>query len=477
MKRFFAMLMCLLIFCACAPKSPQADGVLTYSALPGTLFPFYCTDENDRVWRVEKDGAYCLGFTVTPVADNAYFRQYDAARDTALFAASPRREAGELLCTLLSVRGHENARTLAENVKFSSLRGGANGALLYTDAQDTLYLYTGQALHELAHGVAQAEFLSGDTCVYRLRQSTGAGGELSYPVYAAAADFNRYLTDAAEILSADVSTGRAYLIRERRQVQKRTAQASVALCSVCDRSDVLFELPAVLLSQFENAPAYTYLLCCDEQSPTLQYRLLQTDGAEPVLISDAVSAGQYVAPSGEAYAYETLRAGKIERRLLTKEKTSLLSDSAACALKDFFVCSAYSCRLENNTLYDGDTPLSDSVASCRMIGTDLLCFSAAAPPYAVSLYRAGTITLLANDVSDTNWVWTGSALWYNSGADGGLVVVDAQGGRTAVLSSIDAAAGMLCADRSAAVVKDGQLYLSCEGQLTAPGLTVKHFFV
>ena len=475
MKRCFAMLLCLLFFCACAPAEPE-ETVLSYSSLPGALFPFYCTDADDRVWRVEKDGAYCLGFTVAPTADGSYFRLYDAARDTAIFAAKPRREAGTVLCTLMSVRGHESARTLAENVNFSSLRTGANGALLYTDAQGTLFLYTGQKLHELARDVAQAEFLSGDTCVYRLRRGTYTDGEFCYPVYAAATDFNRYLTDAAEILCTDVSTGRAYLIRERHQVQKRTAQASAALCSVCDRSDVLFELPGVLLSQFENAPAYTYLLCCDEQSPTLQYILFRTDGAEPVPLDDAVSAGQYVSSDGAAYAYETFRAGKIERSLLTAEKLTRLPSDAACALKDYFVCGGHCCRLESNTLYEDNTPLADAVASCRMIGGDLLCFSAAAPPYAVSLYRAGSVTVLANDVSDTNWVWTGSLLWYNSSADGGLAIVDAQGKRTAILSNTDTAAGILCADRSAAVVKDGQLYLACEGQLAAPGLTVRHLF-
>lgn len=418
-KTCILLIAACMLFCACAagPSGGGAPGPtaeVPFVSETYAIFPFYCIGVDDQLWRVQSNGSLCSHIQVN-YSLQGQERNYVypvPGTDTVLYATNLTLENGIVLCSLGLWNAPEAARTLAENVRFDSLCANEDGSVLFIDKENTLYLYQDGMAGKIEENVAQAVFVGEETFLYRLAQGEYIGGEFSYPVYWATADYRNYLMDALDIAAVDSSSGRAFLIKNRHTVQKRAATAEVAECFVYADGEILFSIPSVLLSQFAEDTGHMVLFSCDEAKTTLQYNLFRINGDEPVLIASAVLSGRYVSSDRTAFVYETAQEDIIKTNLLTADhKVIQLPSGGAVSLENVFFCAPYLYLLTGGTLSVMDVEtggafekLAGGLSAARLSGTSLICFQGSRAPYSVSVCSGREITPLTSSAANDTFI-------------------------------------------------------------------------
>ena len=478
-KTCILLIAACMLFCACA-AGPSGGGALGPTAeVPFVsetyaIFPFYCIGVDDQLWRVQSNGSLCSHIQVN-YSLQGQERNYVypvPGTNTVLYATNLTLENGIVLCSLGLWNAPEAARTLAENVRFDSLCANEDGSVLFIDKENTLYLYQDGMAGKIEENVAQAVFVGEETFLYRLAQGEYIGGEFSYPVYWATADYRNYLMDALDIAAVDSSSGRAFLIKNRHTVQKRAATAEVAECFVYADGEILFSIPSVLLSQFAEDTGHMVLFSCDEAKTTLQYNLFRINGDEPVLIASAVLSGRYVSSDRTAFVYETAQEDIIKTNLLTADhKVIQLPSGGAVSLENVFFCAPYLYLLTGGTLSVMDVEtggafeeLAGGLSAARLSGTSLICFQGSRAPYSVSVCSGREITPLTSSAANDTFIYEDGYLYYYTGEGNfyNISMAAPDGKEIAYISNIDTQIGFIAGDTFVAAAKrdDKSLYVA-----------------
>ncbi len=478
-KTCILLIAACMLFCSCA-VGPPGGGIpgptaeVPFISENHAIFPFYCIGVDDQLWRVQSNGSLCSRVQVN-YSLQGQERNYVypvPGTDTVLYATDLIVENGIVLCSLGLWSAPEAARNLAENVRFDSLCANEAGSVLFIDRENSLYLYQDGMAGKIEEEVAQAIFVDEETFLYRLAQGEYIGGEFSYPVYWATADYRNYLMSALDIAAVDSSGGRAFLIKNRHTVQKRAATAEVAECFVYADGEILFRIPSVPLSQFREDTSHMVLLSCDEAKTTLQYNLFRIDGDEPALMASAVLSGRYVSSDRTAFVYETAQEEMIKTNLLTAEHGVMqLPSGEALSLENIFYCAPHLYLLTSGTLSVMDVAaggefeeLAQGFSSAQLSGNSLICFQGSRAPYGISACSGKSIMPLTSSAADDTFFYEGGYLYYYTGEGGfyNISMAAPDGEEIAYISNVDTQIGFIAGNTFVAAVKrdDKSLYIA-----------------
>ena len=461
MRKIAILLLIVMLFAGCGRAGNSTPGATSYSfsASDSGIFPFYCVGEDDKLWRIERHGAYLVDKKVSYSSGNTEsgFVRYLSNTDTVVFATDVTVENGVKLCTLCVKVGSGKEEAVAASVRIDSIRLLESGDMLFINGENTLYFRRDGINIKIQEDVAQGEFVGEDTFLYRLKKGKYENGEFSYPIYSATAEYRNHLTDALDIVAADHENGKAYIIRDKHTVQKRTSSVEVARCFVYADGEILFDIPSVVLSQFEENK-HVFLVSCNESEPTLKYDLFRIDGGESVLKASDIISGRYVSADRSTFAYETLVNGTVMANI--------------CDYTDY----VHTCALDNNSSLDsiyavggnrymfldgtvrllgegGSTSVLENVSSVRIMENALICFKEKTPPYNVYVIKDKTAFFMAGNVQSNKLTYKDGYLYYYLNASGDLGMSDSDGRGTAFISNTDTDIGFICFGGTVAVAK------------------------
>ncbi len=472
LNKLTAIILCVLLLCACSPKSPENQRIQMYAFnnARSEMFPFYCVDTDNMLWRVENTGAYCVGYRAiySSGGRERSFVQYLKDEDTLVFATDIYAKGGVSYCSIGVQQGRNAAEIIAMEVKLDTLRVQKDGNLLFIDSQDTLFFRRDGIFSRIEGNVAESEFVGEDTFLFRLKSGTADGNEILYPVYFSTADYRNYLMDALDIVAADSENAKAYIIKNKRTVQKRTSFVEVADCFIYADGEVLFDIPSVVLSQFDESK-HMFLLSCDEQEPTLRYRLYRVDGSTPVLKATNVLAGKYISANRDVYAYETQERSGVKTNI-TDLTDKVHIYSLTCSLDNLYACKPYTYVFSEGELLlmqeDGIGALiDDGIESICLSEKALICFKEKTPPYSVSVCVGTSVQNKAKSVSSSSVIFEDDILYYYTGGSNDLEMADPSGKTTAFISNTDTEIGIVCHNGTVAMAKNDDKTLFIVGRL------------
>lgn len=481
-RRIMALLL-LLVLTACREAqptpTPEPVTVLPFTAPTQELLPFFCLGEDGCLWYVTNEGARSLEKTAEVTADGRTLFFARTLEDGVIFASDFSSAEGTDRCCVYQWTGGV-LTLLAENVLYDSLRLCTDGSLLYIDGAHTLYERRGGMNHRIAENVAQAESVGGETFLYRLRTGRYENGEFVYPVYSATVDYRNYLMDAAEIAACDEASGRAYLIREKHTVQKRSAAVEVARCFICADGEILYEIPSVPLFQFADAQVPPALLSCREDQPTLIYQLyLPTDDIMLHVCENCVD-GRII---GEGvFAFEKLEGNALSIGVIRQENKPDTVSSDQVSLKQLYSGREGVFAFFDGCLHEfrkGFPQVGESAASVIPADGVFLLLKEKKAPFSVMVYRDGQCVSLTTDAADDRMLYRDGYLYYYTGEKGAyhLSMVDDAGCETAYISNVDDLIGFTAEGRTVAAAKteDKTLYLAGPWGVVDTKLKIKRF--
>ncbi|MBE7092227.1 MAG: hypothetical protein E7365_03485 [Clostridiales bacterium] len=484
-KIFALLLIFLLLFSGCRnDNQTQQAQVYSFTAEQSNIFPFYCIGEDDMLWRIERHGAYSLKKKVNYVSgsNELNFVRYLKEKDTVIFATNILVENGQTIADICQKNGQEQVKTIAEKIKLESLRLQNNGDMLFVDEKDTLFFRRDGIVIKIEEGVAQSEFVNEETFLFRLKKGKEVDGEYLYPIYSATGDYRNYMMDGLDILATDSVNGKAYIIKNKHTVQKRTASCQVATLFVYADGEILFELPSVVLSQFEQNK-HIFVLTCNENEPTLTYDLYRIDSSEAVLKAKNIIWGKYISINRDVFAYETMENNIVKTNIIDYTDNLmafLLGES--CSLENIYYCKGNIYILEGNkfrALENGkvsDVLLTD-IDAVQNADTALILFKRKTPPYEVLIFKDKMNVQTVGNIQSNNVLYNYSNLYYYIGENNDLCMSDANGKVTAFISNVDKQIGFIAYDDTVAVAKydDKTLHIATPWGILNASLKIKKF--
>lgn len=476
-KILSAILICALVFSGCIIRQTENEiKQYNFNAGKSDIFPFYVIGEDDDLWRVERHGAYSTKIRVNYPSGSSQlnFVRYLKEEDSVIFATAITVENGTVIADICQQTKNEFFK-IKERVKLDSLRLQNNGDMLFIDEKDTLFFRRDGILIKIEENVAQSEFVGEDTFLFRLKTSVENDGQKLYPIYYATAEYRNHLMDGKEIISADSENGKAYIIKEKRTVQKRASSCEVATVYVYADGEILFELPSVVLSQF-NESKHIFLLTINEESPTLTYDLYRTDASGAVLMAKNIIGGRYISPLRDVYAYEYNDKDKVLTAVIDYRENTVSYDLGnACSLENIYYSNQSVYALKNNTLVllenGKETKLHENVDSVKNISDAMVLFKGKIPPYTVTVCKNRETHYEVYDVESSNVVYQNESLYYFNGE--GLNILDKGGNSTAIISNIDTDIGFIACEDTVAVSKKDDKILHIAGRWGMVNATVK----
>ena len=476
-KLISALLICVLVFSGCINRQAEND-IKQYNFIAGqsNIFPFYVIGEDDDLWRVERHSAYSTKIRVNYPKGSSQlnFVRYLKEDDCVIFATEITVENGTVIADICQLTKNDFLK-IKERVKLNSLHLKNNGDMLFIDETDTLFFRRDGILIKIEENVAQSEFVGEDTFLFRLDTFTETDGQKLYPIYYATAEYRNHLMDGKEIISSDSENGKAYIIKEKRTVQKRASSCEVATVYVYADGEILFELPSVVLSQFSENK-HIFLLTINEESPTLTYDLYRTDSTGAVLMAKNIISGRYVSPFRDVYAYEFNDKGKVLTALIDYREAVLTYDLGnECSLEIIYCSNQNVYALKNNTLVllenGTETKLHENVDAVKNVSGALLLFNGKTPPYTITVCLNREVHYEVHYVQNSNVYYKDGNLYYYSGE--GLNILDKWGASTAIISNIDTDIGFFACEDTVAVSKKDDKTLHIAGRWGMVNATVK----
>ena len=461
LNRLISILLLVFLLCSCAtgPKENPKPTVYAFNSVKSDLFPFYAIGEDNNLWRIENTGAYSVGYRASYSSGGREqsFVKYLKNEDILVFATDIYAKSGVNYCSIGVQQGREPAEIIATEVKLDTLRVQNDGNLLFIDSQDTLFFRRDGIILRIEGNVAESELVGEDTFLFRLKSGTDIEGEILYPIYFSNADYRNHLMDALDIVAADSENSKAYIIKNKRNIQKRTTSVEVADCFIYADGEVLFDIPSVVLSQFKENK-HMFLLSCDEEKPSLRYKLYRVDGSSPVLKAENVLAGKYISLSKDVYAYETEEKGGVKINI-TDTRDGISAYSLTCSLDNLYACNQYTYVFLDGELLllenDGIGALiDDGIESIRFLEDGLICFKEKTPPYSVSVCVGISMQNKAKSVINSNVVFEDNILYYYTGGSNDLEMTDSLGKTTAFISNVDTQIGFICDKGTVAMAKN-----------------------
>lgn len=483
MKKIIFILIIALLFTGCEKEVPEEKITeYYYSGVESGIFPFYVIGEDDGLWCVKKNRAYSLGYTVNYNVggrEESFVKCVDGA---VFFATDITVKNGIKLCDVVTCEEEKEPQLILENIMLESLRVTDSGDILYIDQADTLFFRRDGINIKIEENVSEAELVGEDTFLFRMKNGTLTDGELLYPIYYATAEYRNHLIDALDIVAADMENGKAYIIKDRHTVQKRATIQEVAHCYVYSEGEIIFDIPSVLLSQF-NENKHVFLIACNENEPTLKYNLYRIDGSSPVLKASGIASGKYISADRQVFAYETTVKGEIRTEIINPndkiascvlgEKYSL--DSLKCINEHIYIMTSGTLGILN---YDSAVEeIGTNISKAEEIFGRLFCFMDKTPPYSVMVCEGKEMIPLVSDAANKNFIYENGYFYYFSGETKELSLVDSGGKKTALMSSADTEIGFLAKNGTVAAVRseDKSLYILSQNGITDTKLKVKRF--
>ncbi len=480
-KIISAVLICVFVFSGCINEQ-EYNEIKQYNFTAGqsNIFPFYVIGEDDDLWRVERHSAYSTKIRVNypKGSSELNFIRYLKGEDTVIFATEITVENGTVIADICQLTNNESFK-IKERIKLNTLRLLNNGDMLFIDENDTLFFRRDGILIKIEENVAQGEFVGEDTFLFRLKNSVESDGQKLYPIYSATAEYRNHLMDGKEIVSADSENGKAYIIKEKRTVQKRASSCEVATVYVYADGEILFELPSVVLSQFDESK-HIFLLTINEESPTLTYDLYRTDSSGAVLMAKNIIGGRYISLQREVFAYEYNDQGAVLTAVIDyRENISTYNLGSACSLENIYYSNQSVYALKNNTLVllenGTENILHENVDAVKNVSGALTLFKGKMPPYTVTVCLNRETHYEAYHVQSNNVFYKDGNLYYYSGE--GLNILDKWGASTAIISNIDTDIGFIANEDTVAVCKkdDKTLHIAGRWGTVNASVRIKYF--
>ncbi len=476
-KIIAALLACVLVFSGCInEKTDKLVKQYDFTAAQSKIFPFYVIGQDDDLWRVERHGAYSTKNRVnyTKGSSELNFVRYLKEEDTVVFATEITVENGSVIADICQQSENEFL-LIKERIKLDTLRLQENGDMLFIDENDTLFFRRDGILISIEQGVAQCEFVGEDTFLFRKNTAKEIDGQMLYPIYSATAEYRNHLMDGKEIISADMENGKAYIIKEKQIIQKRTASCEVADVFVYADGEILFELPCVVLSQF-NENKHIFLLTVNEESPTLTYDLYRTDSSMPILKAKNIIGGRYISLLRDVFAYEYNSNGKVLTAIIDFRDTLETYDLGEnCSVENIYCLEENVYALKNSNLVflenGTETKLHENVDSVKNVLGALILFTGKTPPYTVTVCLNQQQHHSAYNVESNNVVYKDDVLYYYSSE--GLNILDKSGNATAIISATDMDMGFISYGDTVAVSKKDDKTLHIAGRWGMVNASVK----
>lgn len=476
MRKLAIILVILLIFTGCKNDTMEKNkpDKFVFSTTESKIFPFYCVDDEDVLWRVEKDGASTVGITVS---DKSYIK-YLKNEDTVIFTTAHYDKKGVAYCQIIIKNGNNKPESIFDKVRLDSIRVQNDGNLLFIDEEDNLYFRRDGILSRIESGVAQCEFVGEDAFLFRSKKEVPEEKETVYPIYYATFDYRNFLMNGAEIIASDSENGKAYIIKNRHTVQKRTASKEVADCYVFGDGEILFSISSALLTQFEENK-YMFLVAVNEDAVTLKYDLYRIDGAEPILTCQNIMAGRYI--SKNVFAYEIQTAEDVKTCIVDHtDRVYTYSLGEKCSLESIYYVEPYTYVLKEDELLMLDESgigalVDDDIQSIKVVDGALICFKEKMPPYTISVCIGTSVQNKVGDVVSNDVYYKDDLLYYYTGEGRDLNTVDKFGNRTALIGNIDRSVKFICDKDTVAVLKDDTktLFIAYENGITDTELRIK----
>ncbi len=479
------ILLVTLVFTGCVDKTKENANNDKYSFIAdqSSIFPFFCIGQDDKLWRVERHGATNTDITVNYPTGNTSlnFVRYLKEEQTVIFATDIIVKNGQVIANIGQLVGQEK-EIIAQNIKLDTLRLQDNGDMLFIDENDTLFFRRDGIVIKIEEGVAQGEFVGGDTFLFRLKKGAETDGQYLYPIYSATAEYRNHLMDAQNIISTDSENGKAYIIKDRHTVQKRASSVEVATLFVYADGEILFDIPSVVLSQFEESK-HIFLVSCNESEPTLKYDLYRIDSSQAQLKAKDIIWGGYISLNRDVYAYEIFENDKVKTKIIDyTDKVSTYTLSANCSLENIFSNGGNIYLFEGDelkVLEDGKISLTVlmGVNSVKNTENGLILFKGKTPPYSVSVCKNKSIFNTCGNVQSNKVLYKDSKLYYYTGESNDLNMADANGMITAITSDADMNIGFIIKEGTVAVAKnhDKTLHIANSSGIINAGLKIKSF--
>ncbi len=478
MKKLALVFILLLIFVGCGNRENIPSKVTEYhfNAKNDALFPFYCIDENDILWRVENKGAFS---TECKVSDNGFIK-YLRNDDVIFFTTDHYDKSGIVFGTLMCKTENSKTESIFENVRIDSIQAGNEGNLLFIDGENNLYFRRDGIVTRIEGDVAEAQFVGEDTFLFRLNKGLIEENETVYPIYSATADYRNFIMNGVDIIEADAENGKAYIIKNKRIVQKRASAKEVADCFVYSDGEVLFDIPSVLISQF-NEDKHMFLICVNESASTLKYDLYRVDGAEPIKKGENVISGRYISLDRSVFAYEFQTAEGVKTAVIDRTDTvRTYSLGENCSLESIYYVEPYTYLHKNGELLileeNGIGALiDDGIDKIRVIGNGLVCFKENKKPYSISVCTGTKVTNKASEVTNDNVLYKDGLLYYYTGEGYDLNSADISGKSTALISNVTDK--FISKNGTVAVIKkdSGVLYITNGNSTVDTEFKIKNF--
>jgi len=478
MKKLLVLLLTLTLFSGCSSVENQEEIAVTehkFNIGQTTLVPFYCVDEADTLWRIESDGAYSQKLTLS----EKDFKEYIKDEDTLFFTTGSYEKNGIAYGTLLVKSGNSAPETIMERVRIDSVRVQEDTSLLFIDEENNLFLRRDGIVTRIEGDVSEAEFVGEDTFLFRLNSGKNDGNEILYPIYSATADYRNFLVDGADIIATDPENGKAYIIKNKRTVQKRAAAKEVADCLVYGDGEILFDIPATLISQF-NESKHMFLICVNENASTLKYDLYRVDGAEPIKKGENIIWGGYISKDRSVYAYEIQTPEEVQTCIVDRtDNLYTYSLGAECSLENIYYLEPYTYVHKNGELLllkeNGEMVLiDDGIGLIKHTKDGLVCFKEKNFPNSAFVCVETFVTNKTSEVVKDDVTFKDGLLYYYSGDGSTLSLVDRDGNILPIIKDIR---GEFISSNGfvAAVKKDGKMYIANSLGEISTEIKVKRF--
>lgn len=476
MKKLALILTLLLILTGCAPDFfNKNDGEEhLFNAKNSDIFPFYCVDNDDVLWRIENKGAFSVGEEVSEKS----FIKFLKEKDIIIFTTAHYDKKGVTYCTLMAQNGKNAPESIFENVRLDSVRVQSDGNLLFIDEKDNLYFRRDGITTRIEGEVAQSEFVAEDTFLFRLKKAVQEDNETLYPIYHATFDYRNFLMNGEDIIKADSENGKAYIIKNKHTVQKRASAKEVADCYVYGDGEILFSVSSALLSQFDEE-SHIFMIAVNEKESTLKYDLYRVDGAEPVLKCENVISGRYIAQN--VFAYEQQTPQEVKTYIIDHTDSVYgYSLGENCSPENIYYVNPYRYLIKDGELLtlgenEIEALIDDNIQSVLMTDNALICIKGTSQPYTVNVCTGVSVRNKANDVCSRNVIYKENYLYYFSNDGKELNVVDPWGNSTALIGNINTS--FLCDKGTVAVLKNdtSTLFLASGNGVIDTELKIKRF--
>ncbi len=475
-KIISVLLLIALVFSGCVNKQNQNQAEqYVFTAGQSNIFPFFVIGEDDNLWRVERHGAYSTKIRVNYPKGSSQlnFVRYLKEDNVVIFATEITVENGIVIADICQMDS-AGYQVIKKRIKLNTLRLQDNGDMLFIDEADTLHFRRDGILIKIEENVAQGEFVGEDEFLYRLNSFNDTVEKL-YPIYYATAEYRNHLMDGKQIVSSDSENGKAYIIKEKRIVQKRASSCEVANVFVYAEGEILFELPSVVLSQFDESK-HIFLLTINEESPTLTYNLYRTDASGAVLMAKNIVDGRYISPARDVFAYEYGSNDKVLTAVIDFRENLLTYDLGEnCSLESIYYSNQSLYALKNNNLVlienTEEKVVHEGVDSVKNLSGAMLLFKGKTPPYTITVCKDKEVHYDAYQVQSNKVLYKDGNLYYYSGE--GLNILDKGGASTAIISNIDGLVGFIACEDTVAVCKKDDKTLHIAGRWGMVNATVK----